>query len=402
MNQPGPVIFQGRRFSKWVKLGVPALGLGLFWFLNHEVPLLFTSLVISCGFYYMLNPVVDFLETRHMNRAVASIMVLIGITCVMYLIWLRFVAFGMDLRDRVDLDAFQKNMVNKVEGVMIWAQAKAPVLKRWIEPEIQSKEKPNPVVTKKTGKLPSVTDDVQSESVRRRAFLEEKLSGFLKKLVVEQGPELARTLAGLVPNLILIPYFTFFFLKDGRKFKKTIIAWIPNQYFEPALKFFYEIGRRMRSYLQSMFLDCTLVGLLVGVGSALVGAPYPVVFGLIAFALNSIPLLGPLAYGATCLAITIGAGKPSDVILGFIGVFFVSRICDDLIFIPTIYGKSHHMHQVLVICAVLLGESVAGIWGMFLAIPIISILFLGVGIIREISQGEEPVPLPSSASPPFA
>ena len=42
-------------------------------------------------------------------------------------------------------------------------------------------------------------------------------------------------------------------------------------------------------------LDCSLVGLLAGIG-AVVGAPYPVAFGLIAFVLNTIPqpLLGTM------------------------------------------------------------------------------------------------------------
>ena len=80
----------------------------------------------------------------------------------------------------------------------------------------------------------------------------------------------------------------------------------------------------------------------------------------------------------------------------------LSRVLDDLVFIPTIYGKSHHIHPVVVLCAVLIGETAAGIWGMFLAIPILSILFLGIHIVREISVGEEATPLPPSAFAPFA
>jgi predicted PurR-regulated permease PerM len=238
------------------------------------------------------------------------------------------------------------------------------------------------------------------ESIKPKT-LEERIEEIVIKQMVAWAPNIAVKLAGLLPNLILIPYFTFFLLKDARTFKKTLIEWIPNRYFEPSLKFFYEMGRRMRSYLRNLLLDCFLVGILVGVCSALVGAPYPMVFGIIAFFLNSIPLVGPLLYGIIFVVITLGAGKDSEIVLGVIGVFLLSRICDDLVFQPTIYGKSHHIHPVVVICAILIGETVAGLWGMFLAIPVLSILFLGIGIIREISLGEDAVRPPPSAFAPF-
>lgn len=184
--------------------------------------------------------------------------------------------------------------------------------------------------------------------------------------------------------------------------EKTVIEWIPNRYFEPALKFFYELDRRMRAYLQSLLLDCVLVGLLMTLGCFIIGVPYPTVMGVIAMLLNSIPLLGRLAYGSLGLLITIGVGSTPDIILGYGMVFALSWACDDFIFQPAIYGKSAHLHPVMVVAAVFVGESVAGVWGMFLCIPILSILLLGMGIIREISRGEDPAPIPAWAFMPYA
>jgi predicted PurR-regulated permease PerM len=395
------VVFEGRRFSKWVKFGLPLIGLTCFWLLNHEAPLLFTSFMISWGLYYLLNPMVDYLERHSIRRGLASIIILFGFILIIYVVWLRFLTFSSDLRTKVDLDTFQRNIVNRLQSVGLWLENKVPTVKRYIQPEAESVEKTGAGNSKKVI-IRTQQELDQLEAVKLRTVIEEKLNSVIKKIIFEEAPDLLRTILGLIPNLILIPYFTFFFLKDGRFFKKTMIEWIPNRYFEPALKFFFEMSRRMRSYLQSTLLDCLLVGVFVGIGSYFVGAPYPVVLGTIAFIFNTIPLLGPLIYGAICIVIPVAAGKSTDVIIGSIGVFVISRIFDDLFFTPVLYGKSHHLHPVVVVCSVLLGESIAGAWGMFLAIPITSLLILGASIIREISIGEDAKPLPDSFAAPFS
>jgi predicted PurR-regulated permease PerM len=393
---PSEIFFEPRRFSKWVKIGVPLVSFGIFWILYSEAPLLFSSLILSTGLYYLLNPLVDYLESHSLKRGVASLLVLLALGLVFYLVWLRFVSFSADLKNQVDPAAFQRNLLTRVESAVLWAERKAPMLKSYLHPE-------NAAETRTRARKPlSQEEAARVESQKVRTLIEEKFKLLTQKFFVEEAPDLARKIVALLPNLILIPYFTFFLLKDGRLFKKTIIEWIPNRYFEPSLKFFFEMSRKMRAYLQSLMIDCFLVGVIVGTGSAIVGAPYPIVFGVVAFILNSIPLLGPLVYGAICILITVAAGKPGDVVLGMTAVFVLSRLLDDLVLIPLIYGKSHHLHPVLVVCAVLLGESLAGVWGMFLAIPVASILLLGLGILREISKGERTPPLPASAGWPFA
>jgi predicted PurR-regulated permease PerM len=396
---------RGRRFSAWVKFGLPLLVLTLLWVFYHEAPLLFTSLMISWGFFYLLSPVVDYLEARSsIRRSAASAIVLVGAVLVSYLIWWSVFKMHSQQWSNIDLDEFQNNFRGRVQKMVNWAEAKKDVFQKNKKTGHPSLGLPSVsttpgahVTTESTGKSSRSPTPAPNEHA-----LSDKLTAFAQNEVVHWIPDIAFKIASFLPSLILVPYFTFFFLKDGRSFKKTVIQWIPNRYFEPALKFFYEMDQKMQSYLLCALLDCLLVGLLVGIGSALIGAPNPVLFGLIAFALNSIPLLGPLLYGAICLVLLLGSTVTDDTIFAFIGVFILSRVCDDLIFIPTIYGRSHHLHPVAVVCAVLLGERLAGVWGMFLAIPVVSIFLLAMSIAREIALGEEARRLPESVNKPFA
>jgi predicted PurR-regulated permease PerM len=404
MTASNQALFRPKRFNSWFLVIVLAIVFGLLWLLYHEASILFSSLMIAWGCFYFLSPIVDFLESLSIRRGAACVLVLIGVSVIAYASWLWVMNHKEDILGKVDIERFQNTLKNRVQEAVIWVGNELPGLKKYMGPAAKTAISAEETVVikipkKKDAKI--LTIEPAAHGTESTKALPDQIDEFTQKQIKENAPGLAMKVFGFIPSLILVPYFTFFFLKDGRSFKKTLIQWIPNRYFEPALKFFYEMDRRMRSYLLCTLLDCMLVGLLVGIGSAFVGAPYPALFGLLAFLLNSIPLIGPLIYGAICLIVTIGEGSPTDVIVGYLAVFLLSRICDDFIFTPSIYGKSHHLHPVAVVCAVLIGERIAGAWGMFLAIPVVSILGLAVTIIREISIGEDNNPAPR-ISHPFA
>ncbi len=146
---------------------------------------------------------------------------------------------------------------------------KVPTFVHFIEQEIKGP----PVISEGKGTAVAKKSKPTAETpfMPQAEATQNQFDTFLEKQFRELVPDLAMKLLGFIPNLVLIPYFTFFFLKDGHSLKKTIIRWIPNRFFEPALKFFYEMDRRLRSYLLNTFLDCLLVGLLVGAGSAIAG-----------------------------------------------------------------------------------------------------------------------------------
>jgi predicted PurR-regulated permease PerM len=379
-----------RRSRPWAPLVAVALGLVLLWCLYRSTTLLFTSLVVSVALHYALGPFVDWLERHGINRTAGTVLVLGVLILGIWLAWSRLIFVGLDIQKKLDVEVFQKNLVRQTEKATSWVEREMPFLKRFVEPKDGIIDLSHP-----TGRPKDAKPAPSAPLAERVAFL-------LEKEIVSLIPGAIRAVATALPNLILIPYMTFFLLRDAKQLRRAAIVWVPNRYFEASMMFLYELDRRMRTYLQALFLDCLLVGLLIGIGSAIVGAPYPIAFGLIAFVLNSIPLLGPLLYGAICLFLTIGAGQPPEVVFGFLGLFVLSRLCDDLVIIPTIYGRSHHLHPLAVVAAVLLGESLAGAWGMFLAIPLTSILLLGVDIFRELSTADNGADLPPWAFKPFA
>ena len=99
--------------------------------------------------------------------------------------------------------------------------------------------------------------------------------------------------------------------------------------------------------------------------------PYPVLLGVLAAILEFIPLVGPLLL-ATVAAVVSALHSP---MLAFwaIGFLAILRIVEDYVIYPRLIRRGIPLHPVAVIVAVLAGARLAGIPGMFLAVPFVAI-----------------------------
>jgi predicted PurR-regulated permease PerM len=95
--------------------------------------------------------------------------------------------------------------------------------------------------------------------------------------------------------------------------------------------------------------------------------------GVLAGFFEFVPLVGPvtIAIMATLLA-TFHAGPfNAFLVLLFLGIL---RIAQDYAIYPRLIGQGIHLHPLAVIFAILAGERLAGVAGIFLAIPVVAIL----------------------------
>jgi predicted PurR-regulated permease PerM len=95
--------------------------------------------------------------------------------------------------------------------------------------------------------------------------------------------------------------------------------------------------------------------------------------GFLAGVFEFVPLVGPLSIAilATILATLHGGVFAGLLILLFLGVL---RVAQDYFVYPRLIGQGIHLHPLAVIIAILSGAEVAGITGIFLAIPLVAIL----------------------------
>jgi predicted PurR-regulated permease PerM len=175
-----------------------------------------------------------------------------------------------------------------------------------------------------------------------------------------------------LPWLILIPILAFFLLKDADSFRRSALQMLPRGRWRwRGDEFFQDVNSTLAAYIRAQLTACLLIGLICTIGFYLIGVPYWLALGIIAGLLEFIPLVGPLTI-AIAAAVIAGfySFNQSLLVLLFLGVL---RIVQDYVIYPRIIGQGIHLHPLAVILSILAGAELAGVAGIFLAIPVVAI-----------------------------
>ena len=177
-----------------------------------------------------------------------------------------------------------------------------------------------------------------------------------------------------IPWVVLIPILSFFFLKDADSFRRSVLAMLPRGRLRwRGDEFFQDVNSTLAAYIRTQLTACLLIGVICSIGFWLLGLPSPLVLGLIAGMLEFVPLVGPLVVAILAILLALlhsGFGLAFAVML-FLGVL---RVVEDYVIYPRLIGQGIHLHPLAVILAILAGAEIAGVAGIFLAIPVIAII----------------------------
>lgn len=193
------------------------------------------------------------------------------------------------------------------------------------------------------------------------------------RYTTDTGFDNALAVLGYLPWLVLVPILGFFLLKDADSFRRSALHMLPRGRIRwRGDEFFQDVNSTLAAYIRAQLIACLLIGTICTIGFVIIGVPYAVVLGVIAGFLEFIPLVGPL------VVLIIAAGVASFNTVGqLVGVLIflsVLRIIHDYVTYPRIIGSGIHLHPLAVILAILSGHELAGVAGIFLAIPVTAII----------------------------
>lgn len=201
-----------------------------------------------------------------------------------------------------------------------------------------------------------------------------------------------------IPWLILIPILAFFLLKDADSFRRSALQMLPSGRWRwRGDEFFQDVNSTLAAYIRAQLTACLLIGLICTIGFYLIGVPYWLALGILAGLLEFIPLVGPLIIAIVATLITgfYSINRAVGVML-FLGVL---RIVHDYVIYPRIIGQGIHLHPLAVILSILAGAELAGVAGIFLAIPVVAIATVSYrhwlehrgseGIVADLLKPEE-------------
>lgn len=159
-------------------------------------------------------------------------------------------------------------------------------------------------------------------------------------------------------------------LRFLRKAARAILT--PNTYGHVE-KYFRSGNAIFFNFLSSQLIDAIVVGVIVSIAMLLLGVKYAVLLGFIIGISNLIPYFGAIIGVGVSILITVFTGGIGKALTMAIVVIVLQQI-DANIINPKIVGNSLKISPLLVIFAVTIGGAYFGILGMFLAVPVFTVI----------------------------
>lgn len=197
------------------------------------------------------------------------------------------------------------------------------------------------------------------------------------------------TVVNGVVTAVLALFLMFFFLKDGPKFLPWLARQLPGRLATDipvvAARSWDTLGAFVRSQAFVGLLDAVFIGL----GLWIVDVPLVLPLAVLTFVSAFVPVVGALFAGLVAVLIALVSNGPTDALI-VLGIIIVVQQLEGNVFQPMIQSRGLGLHAAVVLLAVTLGASLAGIVGSLLAVPVAALIAVVWNYVRE--QLTDPAP----------
>jgi predicted PurR-regulated permease PerM len=131
-----------------------------------------------------------------------------------------------------------------------------------------------------------------------------------------------------------------------------------------------DVNLLLAHYMRALVLLALSAFTAYSIFFAIIGVPFGILLAALAFLLEFIPMVGPLAASVIILLVAGVSGAPVLATLIFLGAY---RLLQDYVISPHLMGHGAQLHPLLVLFGVFAGAEVAGIAGTFLSVPVLAL-----------------------------
>jgi len=321
---------------------------------------------------YFLDPVVDRLEARKINRGVA-IFILAGLVVV--------VAGGLGTFFALKTQRELVDLYNRFPGYVQTAQAKVVILGQGRIKEgvtgagvSMYAGSPTMVIEDLAGvDLPDTMEQTLEEAVGQLDNLDpEALKPFTAAL--KKISDSTAAFLGWIIGLVIIPVFLFYFLRDWDVMKVEALEYVPHSHREYVADKARKIDEILSAFIRGQLTVCSVLGVLYSLGLMIVGIDPAVVIGMGAGLLFIVPYLGTIVGVAAATVMALLKFGFGWQLIGVWAVFGVVQLIEGMVLTPKVMGEKVGLSPVVVIFALLVGSDLLGILGMLMAVPAAAVI----------------------------
>lgn len=295
--------------------------------------------VISGLLYYLLNPIVLWLEKYGMSKIGAITTVFIGVVFLLILGLARVIPMLQS-----QLMAFVNNLPQYIQTM------ERQVIDLLQEPRFEAIQP----------QLEGMIDTVSQKAIE---YVQE-----FSRDAVNWASNFASAIARVAVAVMISPFIIFYMLRDGKSFRDKIAAFFPTRVRSSARRVLSGINQQLAGYVQGQVTVAIVVGFMFSIMFSIIGLPYAVTFGIVAGALNMVPYLG--SFLAMVPVVILGLVDGPVMLAKVLVVFVIEQTIEGRFVTPLILGNKLSIHPITILFVLLTAGSMFGVWGVLLGIPI--------------------------------
>lgn len=325
------------KFPFYAKLTFITLGLIALIFIFYIGQNIIVPIIMSFLFAILLYPIAQFLKLKLRFPNVLAVMIVV-ILFILFFIGL-FVFLSYQISDFAeDFDKIEKNInihLSNIQGF--------------------------------------IRDTFHVSSREQKQYIDTATEDSLEKGKEILGTTLMSFTDTLV-NLTLIPIYTFLILLYRTHFLMFLSKLVDKELHHKLKDILTNIRIAINSYIVGLIIEMILVATMTTIGLMLIGVKYAILLGVMTGILNLIPYIGILFAGVLSIVATLTGTPDLSIIVGVIAVTVVVQLIDNNILVPLIVSSKVEINAFISIIAIIIGGAIAGVSGMFLALPILAVL----------------------------
>lgn len=297
-------------------------------------------LIMSGVLYYLLSPLIDWLETKGVKR--------MGGIAIVFVVVAGLLAWGVATL----IPIVREQTLSLLENWRDYLASFIAMIDRFFQSDLLSW-----IQTQLTGDEEGLTDSI---------------SGQTGDVFASIGNVVGLFTTGVLA-LITTPFILFYLLKDGQHLPYHIMKIVPSKMREHTYLLLREMNQQISQYIRGQLIVAFFVGLMFWIGLSIIGLDYALTLGILAGALNLIPFLGTFIALVPIIVIAIVVHSPFMLVKVLI-VFAVEQTLEGRVIQPLVLGSNLNIHPVTIIAVLLTAGNLFGIAGVILGIPAYAVI----------------------------
>ncbi|AIQ53727.1 AI-2E family transporter [Paenibacillus sp. FSL R7-0331] len=300
-------------------------------------------LLLSGIAYYLLNPLVDRMESKsRIKRAYGIVILYLGIAGIVTLILLTVIPIiRTQLVGLIDnfpkySDQIQEEFIN-LTGSELFGRIQENV---------------------GVGTSLDLGDLTNRATTWATSFLNNAVSGV---------GNFVGALTEVVLAVVTTPFILFYLLRDGKRLPDYLMRFIPNALQPQTRLVMKEMNSQVASYIRGQIIVSCCIGALLYIGYLIIGLEYSLVLAIVAACTAVVPYLGPAI--AITPALIVALVTSPFMLLKMIFVWTAVQLIEGKFISPQIMGKSLKIHPITIIFVIIFAGKMFGVLGIILAVP---------------------------------